>query len=313
MAATVTAASAVSAMASSGTSAGRCWRSGAVAARARIARCGRGRRQGRGHLRLLWVRRRPALRRGPAPAQRASQAGRTGWRRRRARRWRRRSSGPAAPCRRRRPWCGRRRCAGGWRPPRRRAPWPRAGRRRPRRCRPAAARRACRPGSPVRGADHGQVLHRRLDVGAPRAEAGVDPAGGDEADQELPPVGRHDQAGGSGHRVLERTTTEGASARVEQDRRPPLPRHLVLAHHQLVPAGGGGPVDPAQVVALGVGAQRVEVLTGGPEGVRVVEARPWGSSPWVWGSGVTSSTAGHTVRSAVPAARVDRSRCRTGR
>ena len=49
-----------------------------------------------------------------------------------------------------------------------------------------------------------------------------------------------------------------------------LPRQLVLADHELVVAGGGGPVHPAQVVADDVGPQGEEVLAAPAEGVGVL-------------------------------------------
>ena len=52
----------------------------------------------------------------------------------------------------------------------------------------------------------------------------------------------------------------------------PCHGQLVLADQELVVAGGGGPVDAAEVVAHDVGPQRVEVLAGAAERVRLARA-----------------------------------------
>jgi hypothetical protein len=64
----------------------------------------------------------------------------------------------------------------------------------------------------------------------------------------------------------------GRLADVEQHGGATLPGQLVLADHQLVVAGRRRPVDAAQVVADDVGAQRVEVLAGAAQRVRLAGA-----------------------------------------
>ena len=72
--------------------------------------------------------------------------------------------------------------------------------------------------------------------------------------------GGGDDAGRRRHGPLERLLGVRGAADVEHDGGAVLPRHLVLADHQLVVARRRPPVHPAQVVAHHVLPQRVELV-----------------------------------------------------
>ncbi len=125
-------------------------------------------------------------------------------------------------------------------------------------------------GGVVRGGDAGQVLEDGLGVVVAGGEPRVGAGGGDQADEVLAARAGHDEARGGRDRPLERVDVVAGCSDVEDDRGPSLPRQLVLAHHEVVVAGGRGPVDPAEVVAHHVGTQRVEVLAAAAQGVGVL-------------------------------------------
>ncbi len=81
-----------------------------------------------------------------------------------------------------------------------------------------------------------------------------------------------DERGGGPHRRLERLVRPVAGPVVEEEGDPPLPRQLVLADHELVAARGRGPVDPTQVVAHDVLAEREELLARGAQAAALISA-----------------------------------------
>ncbi len=109
--------------------------------------------------------------------------------------------------------------------------------------------------------------------GVSRREAGVGAVGDEQPGEVAPsPACGHD-ARGRGDGELEALRCVRGAADVEQHARAALPRQLVLAHHQVVVAGGRRPVHTPEVVADDVGAQRVEVLAEPAERVGVLGAR----------------------------------------
>jgi hypothetical protein len=99
------------------------------------------------------------------------------------------------------------------------------------------------------GLQPGQALHQGLEVAGAGAEAAVGAVGGDEAHHGAA-LARGDGDGGGGRdRLLEGVLVVVPGPGVEDDRGPALPRDVVLAHGELVEAGGRGPVDLAQVGA----------------------------------------------------------------
>ncbi len=79
----------------------------------------------------------------------------------------------------------------------------------------------------------------------------------------VPVLGEVHGDGGDGpHGPLERLSgpVVGAGARVEDEDGAPPRRAVLLAHHELAPVGGGGPVHAPQVVTVPVAADAHVVL-----------------------------------------------------
>ena len=123
------------------------------------------------------------------------------------------------------------------------------------------------------GLQRRQVLEHGLGVDVAGAEARVGAVGREQPDERV-----HAMAGGMDARRRRDGELEGCrrvhpGPGVEEDRRTRLPRHLVLADHEVVEAGGRRPVHASEVVTDLVGTEGVEVLALSEQRAGVAGAR----------------------------------------